>query len=283
VFALPFALMAAFMAARAEHGQAFAARWGFWAQLALVVVCMTAARAAAMTFNRIADRRFDSQSPRNVLRPTVTGEVSVAAAWVFYAICCLVFIAACGLFWLIWHNPWPIILALPVLAMISFYSLTKRFTWLCHVVLGAADGLAPVCAWLAVSPGTFGLPAILMGLVVTFWVGGFDIIYALPDIDIDRRLKLRSMPADFGAAGALLISRSMHVLVVLALLALWAVCRPWLHGPYLAAVGLSAIILAAEQSAVRADDFSKVNAAFFTANALVSCVLGALTILDLLI
>ena len=275
--------MGAFLAGRAQYGQHFAARGDFWGQLALVVLCMTAARAAAMTFNRIADRRFDSQSPRNANRPLVTGEISPSSAWLFYAACCALFLAACGAFWLLWRNPWPIALAAPVLAVVSFYSLTKRFTWLCHVVLGAADGLAPLCAYLAIAPASFGWPAVLMGVVVTFWVGGFDIIYALPDIELHRRLALRSIPARFGPAGALLISRSMHVLVVLALLGVWGLCRPWLGGPYLAGVAISAIILAVEQSAVRADDFSKVNAAFFTANAFVSCILGAVTIADLLL
>ena len=171
VFALPFAYIGLFVAAGG---------WPGWRAFLLLSLAMVAMRSFAMAVNRLADLRYDRANPRTAGRELVTGEVTSLQAWVFTAGCAVVFVVACwGL------NRLCLVLAPVVLVWGAFYSLTKRFTWLCHFVLGSVLGLAPVAGWLAVDP-RFTLPAILFGCGVTFWTAGFDVLYACQDVDFDR-------------------------------------------------------------------------------------------------
>lgn len=281
IFALPFALLAAFLAGAAVQAD-FASQPRFWAQLGLVLACMVAARSAAMTFNRIVDARLDARNPRTAGRPIPAGQVALRQAWAFFGACAGVFLAGCAAFALFWANYWPILLALPVLGWLCLYSLTKRFTSACHLALGVALGLSPVSAWLAVDPGSFGpVPLALAGAVVC-WVAGFDIIYSLQDLSVDLRDGLHSLPACLGPANALWISRSLHVTALTLLLAVWMLSRGRLDVLYLVAVGVSGTVLLVEHLLVGPRDFSRVNAAFFTCNGAVSLALGAAGIVDVL-
>ncbi|MBX3395783.1 MAG: putative 4-hydroxybenzoate polyprenyltransferase [Phycisphaerae bacterium] len=275
VFALPFALLATFMAGRNMPG-------GFPrpAQLGLIVVCMIAARSFAMTFNRIADARIDANNPRTAGRPIPAGRMTIRQAMVYLQISALVFLTACGGFYLLYGNPWPALLAIPTLAGLSAYSFAKRFTTLAHFVLGAVIAFAPTAAWIAIHPATLGWPALLLTGAVLFWISGFDLIYACQDADIDRRDGLFSIPARFGIARALLISRIAHVATVALLIALgWTTERNWL---YWTAVGITALLLASEQAVVKPNDLSRVNLAFFTLNGFVSILFASAAIADLI-
>jgi 4-hydroxybenzoate polyprenyltransferase len=167
-----------------------------------------------------------------------------------------------------------------VLAYLCAYSYTKRFTRWSHLVLGSAIALSPVAAWVAIHPASLGLPAVLLMGAVTFWIAGFDVIYACQDLDVDRREGLHSLPARLGPGPALLIARIFHLLTVALLIALAAVAG--LGWFYLAGVVIAAVLLAVENSLVKPDDFSRVNVAFFTINGVVSVVLCILTLTDIL-
>ena len=276
VFALPFALMAAFLAGRGLVGGV-----PTWTHLGLIVLCMVAARSFAMTFNRIADARIDARNPRTAGRPIQAGRMTLRQATGFLIASGLVFVAACGAFEILYQNPWPITLALPVLIVLGAYSYAKRVTSLAHFILGSAISLAPLAAWIAIDPASLGLAAILLTGVVLFWISGFDIIYACQDVEVDRREGLFSIPARVGVARSLVFSRICHLLAMILLvwLGLEAGLR-WLFWP---AVAATAVLLAVEQAMVKADDLSKVNLAFFTMNGCVSLLLGAGTICDILL
>ena len=168
-------------------------------------------------------------------------------------------------------------------ASAGFYSLTQRFTPWCHVLLGVSLGLSPLAAWLAVSPATFGPPAVALALAVTCWVAGFDILYALQDLPFDRAHNLHSLPVSLGPAKALRVSRTLHTAAVASLLLLWHLCGHTLGWIYLTAVALAAAVLLVEQALVSPRNFSRVNLAFFTCNGLVSLLLGAAGIIDVLL
>lgn len=276
VFALPFALVAAILAGR--HLESGKPSWG---QIGLIVLCMVAARCVAMTFNRIVDCSSDAGNPRTANRPLPAGLIHPNQAWVFWALSVLLFIFGCLVFLLAYRNPWPIAFALPVLTYLCGYSYSKRFTRWSHFYLGSAIALSPAAAWLAIHPDSLGLPALILVGAVTFWIGGFDIIYACQDIDFDRRAGLYSLPASAGATQALWIARAAHVLTVLLLALLGVSCHlGWL---YWVGVVLVATLLLVENAIVHPDDFSKVNLAFFTINGIVSIVLGAVTVTDVLL
>jgi 4-hydroxybenzoate polyprenyltransferase len=265
VFALPFALMAMLLAA----GGAPPARILIW-----VIVAMVAARSSAMAFNRLVDLEFDRRNPRTAVRALPAGQLTPAQVWAFVFITTGLFLAAA------WQlNPLALILSPVALGVIWGYSFTKRFTHLCHVFLGLAIGIAPSAAWIAVRGRLDWAPVLLTGAVM-LWVGGFDVIYACQDADFDRTAGLRSIPVRFGVAGALAISRLMHAGSVLLLLSL---PRLLPLGPaYLVGVLAAAGLLIYEQSLVRADDLSRVNAAFFTVNGWVSIGLLVFTAADVL-
>ena len=257
VFALPFALTGALLAARvSRHG------WPTLRQVVWIVVAMVAARSAAMTINRIVDLRYDRENPRTSKRALATGDLSVSFAWLFTIVAVGVFLIAA------WQlNRLALELAPVALAVLFFYSFTKRFTNWSHLFLGFALGISPAAAWIAVTGG-LDLRILILCAAVTLWVGGFDVLYACQDVDYDRRAGLFSVPKRFGIARALLIARAMHVGVV-ALLA-WLAASLALPWPAWAGVAVVAALLAYEHSLVQADDLSKLDAAFFAVNGYIS-------------
>ena len=281
VFALPFALMATFLAARAAYRVGDSPHvYPRWEHLLLIVGCMVAARSVAMTFNRIVDAAIDARNPRTLNRPLPAGTISRMQANVFLGAGSAAFVAMCGGFWLLDRNPWPILLSVPTLIYLCFYSYTKRFTSLAHFVLGSAIAFSPVAAWIAIHPASLGWPALLLMGAVTCWIGGFDIIYACQDLEVDRREGLFSLPARLGPRTALWIARIAHVGTV-ALLAMLipVVGLGWL---YVTGLVIVSVLLTVENALVRADDFSRINLAFFTVNGVISLLLGVLTIADIL-
>lgn len=259
VFALPFALTATLLAARYDGN---AGPWPTLRQVIWIVVAMVAARAAAMTMNRIADVRYDRLNPRTQSRPLVTGALSLRFAWVFTLIAAAVLVFASAQLNLLALKLSPI-----ALAMIFSYSYTKRFTTWSHLVLGFCLGISPAAAWIAIS-GTLDPRILLLSAAVTLWVAGFDVLYACQDIDFDRRAGLYSIPGRFGVAGALRIARGMHILmVVLLIVAAYSFRLPW---PAITGVAAVTMLLGYEHSLVKADDLSKINAAFFTVNGYIS-------------
>ena len=257
VFALPFALTGALLAARATRNS-----WPTLRQILWIVVAMVAARSAAMTINRIVDLRYDRENPRTKQRALATGALSVSFAWAFTLIAVAVFVLAA------WQlNPLALKLAPTALAVLFFYSFTKRFTSWSHFFLGFALGISPAAAWIAVT-GTLDPRILILCAAVTLWVGGFDVLYACQDIDYDQRAGLFSIPKRFGIASALLIARIMHIGVV-ALLA-WLAASFALPWPAWAGIAVVAALLAYEHSLVKADDLSKLDAAFFTVNGYIS-------------
>ncbi|MDD4888919.1 MAG: putative 4-hydroxybenzoate polyprenyltransferase [Phycisphaerae bacterium] len=280
VFALPFALMAMFLA-MPPASATLAGRLPHWGIFALVLVCMVAARSAAMTANRIHDVRFDARNPRTAARPMVTGRLSGREAWAFVVAAGLLFLAGCAGFWIAFRNPWPMLLAGPALAVLCCYPFAKRFTSLSHFWLGLALGLGPIGAWLATNPATIGPEAIVLCGAVLFWTAGFDIIYACQDVAVDRREGLFAIPARLGVAAALWISRSCHVVAAALLIAL-GLLDPRLGWLYGIGVAIAVALLIVEQSLVKPTDLSKVNVAFFTLNGVVSITLACFAIADVL-
>jgi 4-hydroxybenzoate polyprenyltransferase len=274
IFALPYAVLATFLAARSTSPPALPT----WSQLGLIVLCMVGARSAAMTFNRIVDARYDAANPRTALRAIPRGTIRPSAAWAFFFAACALFVLGCAGFGALFANWWPIYLSAPVLGLLCFYSYTKRFTRYSHLVLGAAIALAPVAAWIAVQPATLGLPAWLLMLAVTCWIGGFDVIYACQDVEFDRQSGLHSLPARIGIPAALWIARCLHVITIVALIAVAAVAH--LGILYLVGVAFAALLLIVENALVNPRDLSKVNLAFFTINGIVGLLLGALGVAD---
>jgi 4-hydroxybenzoate polyprenyltransferase len=223
---------------------------------------MVGARSSAMAFNRLVDLEFDRDNPRTAMRALPAGQLTPVQVWAFVLVTtALFFVAAWQL------NPLALMLSPVALAVIWGYSFTKRFTSLCHVFLGLAIGIAPSAAWIAVR-GELEWAPVLLTAAVMLWVGGFDVIYACQDAEFDRSAGLRSLPARLGVGKALTVSRLMHAGTVLLLLLLPQLAP--LGVVYYAGVGLVAVLLAYEHSLVRADDLSRVNAAFFTVNGFVS-------------
>ncbi len=276
VFALPFAVMAAFLAGRNIEGRG----WPHLGQLGLIVVCMVTARSVAMTFNRIVDAAIDARNPRTAGRPLPAGKLTHPAAWIMFGLSAVTFGVGCLGFYGFYDNVWPILLSGPVLLLVSGYSFTKRFTRWCHFYLGAAIAFSPVAAWLAIHPQSVGLPALLLMGTVTCWIAGSDIIYSCPDIEVDRRDGLHSLPARIGPVRALWIARTCHALAVLGLVALGFVAH--LGVIYGAGVAVAALLLVVENSLVRPGDYRRVNVAFFTMNGIVSLVLATAAIVDML-
>src|SRR5450755_2922098 len=220
VFALPFALTGALLAARATHQPPHG--WPSVQQVFWIVVAMVAARSAAMTVNRIVDLRYDRENPRTRQRALVTGSLSVPFAWTFTLIAVAIFFLAA------WQlNLLALELAPLAVAILFFYSFTKRFTTWSHLFLGFALGISPAAAWIAVT-GSFDPRMLILCAAVTLWVGGFDVLYACQDLEYDRGAGLFSIPQRFGVAGALAIARLMHVAVVILLGVLAAsFALPW--------------------------------------------------------
>ncbi|HWD00732.1 MAG TPA: UbiA-like polyprenyltransferase [Candidatus Sulfopaludibacter sp.] len=257
VFALPFALTGALLAFRARGyaGQ-------LWTTLLWIVVAMVGARSAAMAFNRLVDAGIDARNPRTRSRHIPAGILGRGFAWCFVAGSSLIFVAAA------WQlNPLCLLLSPLALAVVFFYSFTKRFTSFSHLVLGFSLGIAPAAAWIAVS-GSLDPRILWLTAAVTFWTGGFDIIYSCQDYEFDRSEGLHSLPHRLGIPRALRLAQLLHVLMIFCLAALVAS----LHLGMLAVAGVVAVasLLVYEHTIVKPTDLSRVNAAFFTMNGYVS-------------
>jgi len=256
IFALPFALVGALLAARAGGGLPT------WRQIAWIVVAMVGARSAAMTMNRIADVEYDRRNPRTARRALPAGELSLGFAWAFTALASAVLVIAA------WQlNRLALELSPVALAILFFYSYTKRFTSWSHFVLGFCLGISPAAAWIAIR-GSLDARMLILCAAVTLWVGGFDVLYACQDVEFDRAAGLHSIPKKLGIAKALLFARAMHVVMV-ALLA-WLAWSFHLAWPAWAGIVVVAVLLAYEHSLVKPNDLSKMNAAFFTVNGYIS-------------
>jgi 4-hydroxybenzoate polyprenyltransferase len=265
VFALPFALCGAMLAAGGLP------RAG---QIGWIVLCMVSARSAAMAFNRLADAQIDAANPRTAARAIPAGVLSMRFVGMFVVVSCGIFVLAASQL-----NRLTLALSPVALAVILLYSYTKRFTRWSHVVLGFALGIAPAAAWIGVR-GSLDPRILLLTAAVTFWVGGFDILYACQDIDFDRANGLNSVPQAWGVKRALLLSRVLHVLMLGLLAAL--VISFSLGKIAMVGVLVVAALLAYEHSLVSARDLSKLNAAFFTMNGVISLVFFAFVAADLL-
>lgn len=269
LFALPFALLGYFTAAKGDN-------YGFsgWT-LFLVLLCMVFARNAAMGFNRYADKRFDSINPRTAKREIPSGIISPRSALLFVIINSLLFIAASAMI-----NRLTLFLSPVALAVILGYSLTKRFTSLSHLFLGLSLSLSPVGAYIAVS-GKFALVPVIYGMVVFTWVSGFDIIYSLQDAWFDKQNKLYSIPASIGEKGALTISKLLHLSSVLFVIAAGVVTGSGIV--YYSGVVLFTAILIVEHIIVRPGRTDKINLAFATFNSLAGIIFSSLAIISLYI
>ena len=246
MFALPFALTGALFASR-QHAVT-------WRQAAWIIVCMIAARSAAMGFNRLVDARFDAANPRTAGRELPSGRMSTTEATLFVVVMSVAFVAAAAQL-----SRLCLLLAPVAIALIFWYSLAKRYTWATQLFLGVAMAIAPVGGWIAAG-GEAGWEPWLLGLAIGLWVGGFDVLYACQDLDVDRRQHLKSIPVRFGIARSLWISRLMHAGTI-ACLALPGVLAA-LGLLYFAGVVAVAALLAYEQSLVSETDLSQVKRAF---------------------
>jgi len=257
LFALPFAFLGAILAANGLPT---------WWQILWITVAMFGARSAAMTFNRIVDRDIDAQNPRTTTRELPTGTLSVGFAWVFLYVSIAVFVlASYSLNWLTFA------LSPVALLFILGYSYAKRFTALAHIFLGIALSISPSAAWIAVRGNLLDVEPILLSLLVLMWTAGFDVLYACQDYEFDRSANLRSIPARFGIARALWIARLFHFQAFVVLVLLYFVTAlGWLALVGVIVVGL---LLAYQHTLVKANDLSRMNAAFFTTNAFVSVIL----------
>jgi 4-hydroxybenzoate polyprenyltransferase len=268
VFAFPFALLGALLAVLASE------QWPNPGQLGWICVAMVGARSGAMGLNRIIDARLDAENPRTRGRHIPAGRVSRRSAWLLVAGSFAVFLVAAGML-----NPLCLTLAPAVIALFVLYPYCKRFTSLCHVVLGMCLGAAPVGAWIALR-GDVRWPVVLLGGAVLLWVAGFDILYALQDEGHDRQVGLHSLPVRLGTRRALQVARLFHALVLPLLLGVAA--GGGLGGIFLCGVLVTAVLLAWEHCLVRADDLSRLNQAFFTMNGLISVLLFVFALGDVL-
>ncbi len=264
LFALPFALLGALLAANGLPT--------LW-QLVLICVAMVGARSAAMAFNRLIDRDYDAKNPRTRARAIPAGLLSVPFVIGFTVVSAALMVGAAALL-----NPLALMLSPVALALIFFYSLTKRFTAWSHAWLGIALSIAPIGAWVAVRGSLMDATPFLIGAAVICWLIGFDIIYALQDVDFDKENQLNSLPAKYGPKSALTIGRVAHAGMIAFLVAAGTVAHlGWL---YYVGVGLAALLIAVEHAIIRPDDLKRLNIAFFNVNIAVSAGLLVFTALD---
>jgi 4-hydroxybenzoate polyprenyltransferase len=287
IFAMPFALIGFFLAVLKPEISSFykdylPSSWSIivngipyslWLKLLLIILCMVFARSAAMAFNRYLDRSFDAKNPRTAIREIPKGIISAGSALRFVIFNCIAFVVCT---WFI--NPLCFFLSPVALLVVLGYSYTKRFTALCHIILGLGLSLAPIGAYLAVT-GQFALLPMLFSFAVVFWVSGFDIIYALQDIDFDKSQQLYSIPAALGKAKALRVSESLHFLS--AACVVFAGVYGGFHWSYWIGVAVFIGMLIYQHSIVKPNDLTKVNIAFMTANGIASVVFAVFVIADL--
>jgi 4-hydroxybenzoate polyprenyltransferase len=262
LFALPFAFLGAALAAREIPPQPVS----FWlTKLLWITLAMVGARSAAMTFNRIADRKIDAANPRTANRALPAGQLDLRFAVIFATLASALFLIAASQL-----NRLTLILSPVALASVLLYSYTKRFTFLSHLILGWCLSIAPSGAWIAIQ-GRLTLVPLLLSMSVMLWTAGFDVLYACQDYDFDRKTGLHSIPRQFGITKALWIARVMHGLMFISLVAFFLIARLGLLG--FAGVIATGILLIYQHSIVKPDDLSRLNAAFFTTNAFVSVIL----------
>lgn len=270
IFALPFAYMGAVLGSYVQRGG-----WPAWEEIGWITVAMVGARSAAMALNRLIDRYIDAANPRTSDRAIPTKLVSVKEVFWFIIISFTVlFIAAFQL------NMLAVKLLPLAVFILVIYSYTKRFTWLCHIVLGIAIGLAPLGGWVAVT-GQIDLYGLLLFATVALWTAGFDVIYACQDIEFDRNHGLYSIPSRFGLANALRIARFFHLLTIIGFVTLFFLVdlQIW----FAVGVVIAAALLFYEHQLVSPHDLSKLNTAFFTMNGVLSVVVFVFTLIDLVI
>jgi len=272
LFALPFALLGATLAAHGSDG--WHGRVQDWIG---ILLCMATARSAAMAFNRLVDRHYDALNPRTAGRHIPAGLLSVPAVALFTVLCSAGFVAATTLFL---PNRWPLYLSVPVLLWLLGYSYSKRFTSLSHFWLGVSLCLAPIAAWIALK-GDIAWPPVMLALAVLLWVAGFDIIYACQDVEFDRNNGLRSVPGVLGIRRALRVAALCHALMIAPLVGL-GVLYP-LGSIYFLGVAAVAVLLVYEHVLVRPADLTRLNVAFFHVNILISLGLLIVGVVDLLV
>lgn len=278
IFAMPFAMIGFFLGV--QHDRSRQSLYNnenffhtYWFKLLLVLTCMVTARSAAMAFNRWLDKSFDAKNPRTAIREIPAGIIKANNALIFVVINCILFVIAC---WFI--NPLCFYLSFVALFVILFYSYTKRFTALCHLVLGVGLSLAPIGSFLAVT-GEFALLPILFSFAVLFWVSGFDIIYALQDEEFDKNNQLHSIPAALGKRNALRVSDILHFLSALCIVT--AGTQGGFGWWYAIGAFIFIGMLIYQHSIVKPHDLSKVNIAFMTANGIASIVFAVFALADL--
>ncbi len=272
IFAMPFALIGFFLGLRAMNYETYKP---WWFLLLLVVLCMIFARSAAMAFNRWLDAEFDRLNVRTAIREIPSGIITKKNAMTFVVFNCIAFLITTYFI-----NALCLVLAPVALFVILFYSYTKRFTPLCHLVLGLGLSLAPIGAYIAVA-GKFALVPLLFSLSVLFWVSGFDIIYALQDEDFDRANNLRSIPSWLGIQKAMHVSEYLHSLSFVSLFVAGVVGNfSWF---YWAGISAFAFFLVYQHTLIRPRDLSKVNKAFFTSNGIASVVFAVFVLLDIFV
>lgn len=266
IFALPFAMIGMMWGANG---------WPGWRTFVWILAAMVSCRSAAMAFNRILDRHIDALNERTKNRALPAGTLRLGHAMLFFLASVAVFLLSAFML-----NRLAFLLSPVALLVTLGYSTTKRYTPLCHFVLGASLGIAPAAAWIA-STGSLDLAIGPVFLAVTLWTAGFDIIYALQDVEFDRSQRLRSLPETIGVARALTVSRICHLLAVACLV--WGGAWVGAGGLYYVGVGIAGLLLAYEQSLVKPDDLSRVNLAFFTLNGFVSIGVFAFALADFLL
>jgi 4-hydroxybenzoate polyprenyltransferase len=271
IFALPFAMVGMMWGSLSVRHSAWPGGWDFgW-----IVVAMVSCRSAAMAYNRIADRNIDAENPRTKMRALPAGLLRLSQATFFFCASCIVFFVAAFML-----NRLAFILSPVALGITLFYSVTKRFTPLCHFILGLSLGIAPSAAWIG-SAGKLDWGIVPVTAAVLFWTAGFDIIYALQDVSFDKEHKLRSLPETIGVPKALLASRICHLMAVgfLIIAGILVGAGPVFYG----GVAFAAALLGYEQSLVKPHDLSRVNLAFFTLNGFVSVAVFVFALIDVLV
>lgn len=271
IFALPFALLAAFLAWQ-EPSVLFR-----WQDFIGILLCMIFARSAAMAFNRLVDQNIDAQNERTAVRHLPAGLLSRRVVIFFTLFCSVGFVASTLLFF---PHRLPLYLSVPVLLFLLGYSYAKRWTFLCHYWLSTALMLSPIAAWIAIT-GKWGITPLLLAAVIFFWVGGFDILYACQDIQFDNEQKLHSIPSKFGMKRAFLLAAISHLFTVLCLFAFWYVAG--LGIIFLVGIIAVTLLLIYEHAIIKPTDLSRVNIAFFQVNAIISIGLLAVGIIDVLL
>jgi 4-hydroxybenzoate polyprenyltransferase len=271
IFALPFAMIGMMWGSLSVRSTA----WPGWSVFLWIVVAMISCRSAAMAYNRIADRDIDSRNPRTKSRALPAGVLRLSQASFFFFASCLIFFLAAAML-----NRLALVLSPVALGVTLFYSVTKRFTPLCHFILGLSLGIAPSAAWIG-SAGKLSWAIVPVTCAVIFWTAGFDIIYALQDVQFDKENHLRSLPETIGVPRALMTSRFCHAFAILCLVGAGFLVAA--GPPYYVGVCVAASLLIYEQSLVKPNDLSKINLAFFTLNGFVSMGVFVFALADVLL